>query len=47
MGWEERMVMRVLDKIIRITEDGVEYEADQRHAEHVVKQLNLETPKVW
>ena len=34
--------MKVLNKIIRITAEGVEYEADQRHVELVVKQLNLE-----
>ena len=34
--------MRVLNRILRITDKGVEYEADQRHAELVIKQLDLE-----
>ena len=34
--------MRVLNRIVRITDDGIEYEADQRHADLVIKQLALE-----
>ena len=33
----------MLNRILRIVEDGVEYEADQRHAELVIKQMALET----
>ena len=45
IGWHEKAEkeMRVLNQIIRITNEGVEYEADQRHAELVVKQLDLES----
>ena len=33
---------RILGRVLRITEDGWELEADQRHAELVVRQLGLE-----
>ena len=44
IGWHEKTEkeMRVLNQIIRITNEGVEYEVDQRHAELAVKQLDLE-----
>ena len=32
---------RVLNRILRITEPGWEYEPDQRHAEMIVEQLGL------
>ena len=32
---------RVLNRILRITELGLEYEPDQRHAEMIVEQLGL------
>ena len=34
--------VRVLDRVIRWTPNGLEYEPDQRHADMVVKQLGLE-----
>ena len=34
--------MRVLNRIVRITDDGLLYEADPRHAELLAKSLNLE-----
>jgi len=33
---------RVLNRLVRITEDGWEYEPDLRHAELIVKELQLE-----
>ena len=35
--------MRILNRIVRWTADGLEYEADQRHAEIIVKEMVLET----
>ena len=45
IGWKDNMEneMRALNRILRIVEDGVEYEADQRHAKLVIKQMALET----
>ncbi len=37
--------MKILNKIARYTSDGVELEADPRHAEIVVKELGLENAK--
>ncbi len=34
--------MKMLNRIVRITEFGIEYEADPRHAELVVKMMKLE-----
>ena len=36
---------RLLNRIIRRTDEGWEYEADQRHAELIVKGLGLEEAK--
>jgi hypothetical protein len=36
---------KVLNRVLRRTEDGWEYEADPRHAELLVKSLNLEEAK--
>ena len=36
---------RVLNRIIRVTEDGWEYEADQRHADLIVEGLGLSQAK--
>ena len=33
--------VRILNRIVTWTEDGIRYEADQRHAEIIVKQLGL------
>ena len=35
--------MRILNRIVRWTAEGLEYEADQRHAEIIVKEMGLET----
>ena len=37
--------IRVLNKIVRMTDSGVELEADPRHAELVIKELGLEDAK--
>ena len=36
---------RILNRIIRVTNEGWEYEADQRHAEIVIEALGLNTAK--
>ena len=36
---------RVLSRIIRATDEGWEYEADQRHAELIIKEMNLSEAK--
>ena len=38
----EEREMRMLNRIVRMTEFGIEYEADPRHAELVVQLLGLE-----
>ena len=35
--------LRILNRIVRWTHEGIEYEADQRHAEIIVKEMGLET----
>ena len=37
--------VRVLNRILRWTTAGVEYEADPRHVEIILKQLNIEACK--
>ena len=37
--------VRILNKVVRITDNGIELEADPRHAELVVKELGLEGAK--
>ena len=37
--------IRVLNKILRYTEQGLELEADPRHAEMIVRDLNLQSAK--
>jgi len=36
---------RILNRVIRCTEKGWEYEADQRHAEYLVRAMNLQDAK--
>ena len=36
---------RILNRLIRVTDDGWEYEADQRHAELIIKTLGMEQSK--
>ena len=38
--------MRILNKVVRATSRGIESEAGPRHAELVVKELNLESAKI-
>ena len=38
----EEREMKMLNQIVRMTKDGIEYEADPRHGELVVKMLGLE-----
>ena len=33
--------MRVLNRLVHWTREGIEYEADQRHAELIIQELNL------
>ena len=44
-GLEEEQEGRILNRIIRCTVKGWEYEPDQRHAELIVKELGLEDAK--
>ena len=37
--------IRILNKAVRMTEDGIELEADPRHAELVIKELGLENAR--
>ena len=45
LGPDEEQEIRVLNKIIRWTPEGIEFEADPRHAEIVIKELGLEGSK--
>ena len=40
-GVGEESEERILNRIIRVTEDGWEIEADQRHADIIIGELNL------
>ena len=40
-GTEESKEGKVLNRVIRVTEDGWEYEPDQRHAEMIISELGL------
>ena len=44
-GKEESREAKVLNRVIRVTEEGWEYEADQRHGELIVRGLGLEEAK--
>ena len=41
----QKSEIRILNKVVRISEQGLELEADPRHAELVVKELGLESAK--
>ena len=45
-GMEESMEGKVLNRVIRVTADGWEYEPDQRHAEMIIAELGLQDAKV-
>ena len=57
IGHNEEVEGKVLNRVVRITEEGWEYEADQRHGELIVATLNMseakgvtspgEDPKPW
>ena len=40
-------VMRILNRVITWTEEGLVYEPDQRHAELIVNQLELDNCKTY
>ena len=42
----EEKEIRILNKVVRMEEDGIELEADPRHAELVIRELGLEGAKV-
>ena len=42
IGSNEESEGRILNRIVRCTENGWEYEADQRHAEYIINALNLQ-----
>ena len=44
-GATHKKDIRVLNRVLRWTQGGIEYEPDQRHAELVVKELELEGAK--
>jgi hypothetical protein len=44
-GVDEAKEGRVLNRVIRVTKDGWEMEADQRHAEMLIQQMDLEKAK--
>ena len=44
-GEEDTRSIRILNRIIEWSNDGIWYEADQRHAEIIVKELDLESGK--
>ena len=44
-GPDHKREIRVLNRVLRWTFEGIEYEPDQRHAELVVKDLELEGAK--
>ena len=45
MGKDDLKEMRVLNRIVRITEDALLYEADPRHAEMLIQSFQLEGSK--
>ena len=42
---EQVKEVRVLNRIIRWTKEGIEYEADPRHVEIILKQMNMQDSK--
>ena len=45
-GGEDLKAIRILNRIVEWTVEGLRYEADQRHAEIIVKELGIESGKV-
>ena len=44
-GKGQKEEVRILNKVVRVTDSGIELEADPRHAELVVKELELDNAK--
>ena len=44
-GAHELREARILNRVVRVTANGWEYEADQRHADLIIKELGLEEAK--
>lgn len=44
-GNQQKREVKILNRIIRYTRTGIEYEADARHSELIIKQLGLEQAK--
>ena len=44
-GKDEMAEIRILNKVVRMTNEGIELEADPRHAELVIKELGLQGAK--
>ena len=44
-GGEEKKGCRVLNRVVRVSEQGWEYEPDQRHAELIIEELGLAEAK--
>ena len=44
-GYHDLKVMRVLNRVVEWTDHGIQYEADQRHAELLIEMLNLKDAK--
>ena len=40
-GQSDDKAMRILNRVVQWTSEGIAYEADQRHAELIVKQLEV------
>ena len=40
-GAREKQEARILNRVVRWTRDGLEYEADQRHADAIVEEMGL------
>lgn len=45
-GAKEEKEARVLNRVIRFTEQGWEFEADQRHAEIIAKEIDMESANI-
>ena len=39
----DEKAVRILNRVVSWTESGIEYEADQRHAELIIKHCNLQS----
>jgi hypothetical protein len=46
-GPEDSKEITVLNRVLRYTDQGLEYEADQRHADLLIKEMKIEDQKDW